>query len=636
MVATGPKQRLKWVALLMLAWLVVGLGMPLLPLMIAHDAARKALSTSTHAADMAGGYLVTAPINLSQYPRISLERGTLHAVDGKGRPVGIEASAPGKPQQPSGAVTVSKGEIRISAGSKGLDAAIESGTGAFVHPISGQLARQTFTTLSLRGTSLLIELPDGGTETISDVTGELKRGRSAWQFKGDGLLAGQRTAFDVTTGQVGAGQTSAERQRNATGPVALKFNIKNTYLDWAFEGRIGLNAAFHLVGATEVDLTVARQLTWLSRLLPGIMGATGLTAHNLKAKGALDWSSKSMALSTAKLEIDGSEANGALSLDRRPARPLLTGTLAFQTLDLTRLFPATLTAGALKSANASTLNASSIPVQSAGHLTAMAANLLQSWGQSDLDVPIISLMDADLRVSADRLVLGGVTLRRTAASVSNNGGRLLADVAAFEFDGGRGAGQVSGDFTGANMKVGLRGRLDNLDAGRATSALFGTPFMTGRGIVTLDLTGSGKSLNDVVQNAEGRITTGIPDGGKMSVDLRGLAAASEKRAIEGWSAGGRDQMSFDGLFATFTLANGVLKAEDKSQANVRDEIIKLSGTIDMPSSRLNLTAIGPFIGFSGQKPNVLQIFGPWARPTVRLDAARKAANVAPTSASPTP
>jgi AsmA protein len=265
---------------------------------------------------------------------------------------------------------------------------------------------------------------------------------------------------------------------------------------------------------------------------------------------------------------------------------------------------------------------------------------LQSWGPSDLQVPVISAMDADLRVSADRLVLGPVTLRRTAATVSNNAGKLLADVAAFEFDGGRGAGQLSGDFTRSTMQVGLRGRLDNLDAARATSALFGTPFIEGRGIVTLDLTGSGRSLHDVVRNGQGRITTGMSEGGRMFVDLRGLAAASEKHAIEGWSAGGRDQMAFDGLDATFVLANGVLRAEEKSQAIVRDDVIRLAGTIDMSSSRLSLTATGPFIGFSSQSPNrplnVLQFNGPWVRPTVRLDTPRKAANVGPTSTSPPP
>jgi AsmA protein len=368
-----------------------------------------------------------------------------------------------------------------------------------------------------------------------------------------------------------------------TAPVPLKFAIKNALLDWTFDGKVGLTKTFDLVGATDVDLTVARQLTWLSRLLPDRLGAAGPKAHNLKAKGALDWSAASMALSGAKFDIDGNEASGALSLDRRPARPLLSGTLAFQRLDLTPHMPAALTANSTEPRVAG---------QSAGHLTAMAATLLQTWGATDFDIPLIALIDADLRVSADQLALGPITLRRTAATVSNHGGKLLADVAAFEFDGGRGAGQISGDFTGAAMKVGLRGRLDNLDAVRATSALFGTPFIEGRGIVTVDLTGSGASLNDVVRNAKGRITTGIPDGGRMSVDLRGLAAASEKRAIEGWSAGGRDQMSFDGLDASFVLAKGVLKADEKSQARIRDDIIKLSGTIDMPSSRLNITAVG--------------------------------------------
>ena len=629
MASTGSKRRLKWIALVVLAWLVVGLSLPFFAVLIKNDLALTAVGTSSQAADLAGGYLITVPVALSQHPRISLERGTLQGTDAKGRAVGSTSTeTPSKLQLVSGTVLLNDGEIRISAGAAGLDAAIASTGGAFVHPVLGQLARHSFTTLAMRRTTVLMTLPDGETEAIRDVTGELKQGRSTWQFKGEGLLLGHRTSLDFSAGLI-----SPERRGNATTLVPLKFTIKNALLDWSFDGRIGLKQAFHLVGTTDVDLTVARQLPWLSRVLPDSLGALGkLTAHNLKAKGAMvDWSADSMTLSGAKLEIDGSEATGALTLDRRSKRPLLSGTLAFQTLDMTRHLPLALTTQALL-----TRADASSPVGSAGHLTAMALTLLQSWGPAERAMPLIALMDADLRVSCDKLVLGPVTLRRTAATVSNHDGKLLADVAAFEFDGGRGAGQVSSDFTGPNLKVGLRGRLDNLDAVRATSALFGTPFIEGKGIVTVDLTGTGTSLHEVVRNANGRVTTGIPDGGRIAVDLRGLAAASQKRAIEGWSAGGRDQMSFDGLDAAFTLANGVLKADDLSQARVRDDVIKLSGTIDMPSSRLNLTAVGAFIGFSGQSPSTLQIFGPWARPTVRLEATRKAANAAPSSTSPTP
>jgi uncharacterized protein involved in outer membrane biogenesis len=626
----------------MLAWLAVGLCLPLLAKLTANDLALQTLGTSTLAADLSGGYIVTAPVRLAQLPRISLERGALHAVDAKGRLVvsdGMtDAPGSGGKAQPGGTIVISNGEIRIGAAGGGLDASIESAAGAFIHPLLGQLAGQAITTVALRRVTLVIALPDGESEALRDVTGELKRWRNGWQFKGDGLLMGQKTKLDVASGSPDVAKTAERRNSAVAAQSSLKFSIRNALLDWTFDGRIGLSKAFHLVGTTDVDLTVARQLPLLSRLLPDSLSALGApVARNLKAKGALDWSAAGMVLSGekpdigAKFDIDGNEATGALSLDRRLGRPLLTGTLAFQSLDLTRQLSASLTAGALKSA------AQGMSVQSAGHLTALAAMLMQSWGPSGAQMPLVALMDADLRVSSDRLVLGPVTWRRTAATVSNRGGKLLADVAAFEFDGGRGAGQLSGDFTGAAMTVGLRGRLDNLDASRATSALFGTSFIEGRGIVTLDLTGSGASLNDVVRSANGRITTVIPDGGRMSVDLRGLAAASEKRAIEGWSAGGRDQMAFDGLDASFALANGVLKADEKSQARIRDDVIKLSGTIDMPSSRLNITAVGPFIGFSGQTPNVLQINGPWARPTVRLESAtRKAAAAIPTSVSPQP
>jgi AsmA-like C-terminal region len=610
MAATSPRRRLKLFALVVLAWIGFGL---MLPFAASLTQTELDLGASSQAADV-GGYVVTAPVVLSHSPRISIERGSLLTADAKGRPLDDDKSA-GR----GNAIIISNGELTIGPAREGLDAIIESQSGVFVRPVLGNLARQNFTTVSLRRAILHITLPDGDVETLRDVTGDLlKRGKTGWQFKGSALVYGQRTAIDMTLGVMAP---AADRRVGSQASVPLKFTAKSPLLDWQFDGRIGFGPALLLSGTTDVDVTVARQSSWMKRLLPLGLTTAG-QAHNLKAKGDIAWGPGSMALSRATVVLDGSEATGALTLDRRPQRPLLSGTLAFQTLHMTRHLPE-MSAAAPGTAG-----------QSAGSLTAMAGNLLQSWGPGDLDVPFLTMLDADLRVSADRVELGAVTLRRTAASVSNTGGKLLADMAAFEFDGGRGSGQISGDFTGSVMRLGLRVRLDNLDAARATAGLFGTSFLDGRGTVTMELSGTGRSLTDVARSAQGRVVTGLPDGGRISVDLKGLAAASEKRAVEGWSAGGRDQMSLDRLDVTFALANGVLKAET-GQARIRDDVIKFSGSIDMPSSRINLTAVGPFVGFSGANPNTLLIFGPWSHPTVRLEQASKAASV-PTIAAPVP
>jgi hypothetical protein len=622
--ARQPKRRLLLVALVMLVWLAFGLSLPLLTLLRSD----LQLGTSTQAADLSGGFVVTSPLVLSHSPRILLERGTLHALDSKGRPLANENNGSSGPAEfPRNAtLVITNGEIKVDAGARRTAASTEAATATdeglsaaapavYAHAALGLLTRQQIATVALRRTAVRVTLPDGEAETLRDATGDLKRGRNSWQFKGDGSLLGQRATVDLTLGVTAGGPAG-----QAAG-TPLKFSIKHAQLDWQFDGDVVLGPELVLAGATEVEMTLPRQSSWLRRMLPESLGVATSRPLDLKAKGRLEWSAASITLNKAKFEIDGNEGIGTLSLDRRAARPLLTGTMAYQTLDLTRHVPATLTAPK------PTPSSGGVGQMAAGKLTAIATTLLQSWGTSDFHLPMLTLLDADLRVSADRVEMGPVTLRRTAATISNNGGKLLADVAAFEFDGGRGTGQISGDFTGPLMKLGLRGRLDNLDAGQATKALFGTSFVDGRGIVTMDLTGTGASLTEVVKNARGRVTTGVPDGGRLSVDLRGLAAASDKRAIEGWSAGGRDQMSFEGLDATFLLTSGILNVE-KSQARVRDEVIDMTGTVDMPGSRINLTAVGPFVGFSGPNPNVLNIFGPWSRPTIRLESsARKSANI---------
>ena len=56
----------------------------------------------------------------------------------------------------------------------------------------------------------------------------------------------------------------------------------------------------------------------------------------MRVKGTLDWGAGVLTFSRATIAMDGNEGTGALALDTTKAIPSFDGTLAFDTLDLSR------------------------------------------------------------------------------------------------------------------------------------------------------------------------------------------------------------------------------------------------------------------------------------------------------------
>ena len=205
---------------------------------------------------------------------------------------------------------------------------------------------------------------------------------------------------------------------------------------------------------------------------------------------------------------------------------------------------------------------------------------------TDLSLPLTQQFDADLRISADKVTMGTVQVGRAAAALTVSQGRLLADIAAFEFDGARGSGQIIADMSGPAPKVSLRGRIEDLESSRATTSLFGHSVFTGRMAITTDIAATGKTGEQLLQSSSGRVSVAMRNGGRIGIDLRGLGDTVRKRIAEGWGSPARGQTSFDELDGTFQVRAGTLVI-DRLRARSGDLATILSGMVDIPANRLN-------------------------------------------------
>ena len=565
------------VALILLAsLLVIGIA---LPIIVSVSSNRITVAPSTLVAAPRDSFVVTQTVALGSSGLVSIGQGTLFPADAAGRALTVPLS-PAQIASGTARFALQNAHFRIQAGQQAIAADPQS-------PIIDALSNLQFDTLLLRNATVQVLLPDGRTETISDVDGEVTpRRKTALQIQGKGALRGQKISFESTVG------LPTDLRLGSTVPI--KLSLKSTLLEANLDGRLGLVGPPQVQGAIEFSTPHVRQFArWFGAAWPG-----GNGLRNLTGRGQLDWAGPAMAFNRANFAMDGNEAIGTLNLRFTDTNPSIGGTLALKVLDLSKYFPfAAIT-------------------PTSGLKTVWNAVL-----GNDLSLPIIQKLDADIRISADKVILGTHQIGRSAATVTVAKGMLLADIGAMEFDGGRGTGQISADMSGTIPRFSTRGRLEDLDAAKLTTSWFGHGLLTGRALLTVDLTSIAKMGDELLPVTNGRVSVPLRNGGKIGVDLSGLIAATQKRALEGWATYGRTQTSFDDMDAALSFRSGALVVDD-IKVTSGSGLTSLVGNVDLMNSKINLQVKTSSMktaatAAADTPPTILQIFGLWSAPTIR-------------------
>src|SRR5215472_17327168 len=528
-------------------------------------------------------HVVTAPIRLSTAPDLTLSRGTLYA-DGNaaaGTPISrFVLDAPVFNLNASG-LHPDGGDIENSLES----ALLEAVAPALVEQLQGM----GFDTLTVRQGTLLVTAADGTSETIGEVDAELT-GRRKGEVAGHGSFTfrGQRLAFDGTLIQPG------DKPFAARWP--MKLTLKGDLLQASFDGRLAV--AHDLQLGAQVELTspsLRRTARWLGVPVPVADGLNAVTV-----KGQINWAGRSVAVEDAKVSIDGNEATGALVLNLAGERPLIDATLAFQALDLTPY------------ADAARAQSFLFDRQTA------------TWSLFDLSFPLVRHVDADLRISAPKVILKGYGLGRGAATSAVRSGKLSADIAELELFGGKLGAQITANADEIVPHYALRGRVENFEAGSAASLLFGSAILTGRATLALEIEGGGQTPAELVRRLSGKATLTMPEGGRLAMDVKALRTAAKSNGPPGWAPLAKGQTNLELVEARAFIRNGVLMTE---QVQARSGILGLaaSGRVDLSERTLDLNVL--------MKSNVpadrplkmsdmaggegVTVRGPWSEPFVR-------------------
>jgi AsmA protein len=562
-------------------------------------------------------YALSAPVRLIKTPMIELESGTLSMPNsrsgiGRGGEV-LAALITGKSARL--ALDDATFTADFSAGEAGFaqGASVES-----LAPLVTALQRLQFDALSVRNSSVRMKMADGSVIRLDDLFADVSaKPDGTVRTTGSFVFRGEKVDFDTTLG-------AASEQLAGERPLTASFQSR--VLNAKLGGTLLVADAPRLI-APQAELTIPnlrRAARWLGANLQ-----SGAGFENFYAKGQLEWVNRTLAFQKAAVQMDGNEASGTFSINFAGARPALDGTLGLKTLDLTKYF------GSRDKPSAA---------REDGSLLSLVRDA------EGLEFPLIQAVDADLRISSDSVVIPGMTVGRSAATISLRGGKMIADLAEFEIDEAtRGGGQLRIDATAARPTYDIRGKLEALDLGPAAQAVFGHPTVQGRGAVTIELTASGNDGTQLLRSLDGKLCVTLNEGGLLGLDVNKLVAEANSDEPAGvWRAASTGAITIDKLDAKFALANGTIRTET-AEALSGSRAMKARGAIDLPTRSLDLElAIGdrqlpdPVTeAVPGAKPNpavapkpperreVLDMRGPWAQPIVRSSVTGQAAPAAP-------
>ena len=216
---------------------------------------------------------------------------------------------------------------------------------------------------------------------------------------------------------------------------------------------------------------------------------------------------------------------------------------------------------------------------------------------ADLPPPFLSIVNADGRLTVDRMVLDRFEARRIRAKAELNQGRLrLSDLEA-EVLGGRHRGEWSADFMAKPPQYEGRGTLEDIVLGELGEAM-NDGWITGSANASYQVSVAGLTSQELLDSAAGTFQLDASEG-----ELRHIVLDD-----------GGTPLQMHRLTARLLLDKGTFEVED-GKLETASEMFRISGTASL-TQMLNLKLIRE--GSSG-----FSIVGPLARPRVSPFAAQE-------------
>lgn len=424
---------------------------------------------------------------------------------------------------------------------------------------------------------------EAGIETDSPlhiVNSKLRRGSSQITLKG--RLRWKNELLNVHMRRA-APESGPDRRSHP-----FKFEMRSRLANLAITGQLQHAPKLHLTGKLKFTAPDFGALpAWA-----GFGWTSGEVLRAVAIDGAFAWKSNTFMIGDGTFSLNGSLAEGAITLKTSDGCPHLDGTLAFSLLDL------------------------------------------NGWQRPrPQDAPprhdLLTCMTADLRVSAERLATPKFSGGPAAAAVTLKQGRLNANIAELELFDGVLRGAIEVDLNKPVFAFSMRTTAEDMNISHFAK-LAGSPvFLDGRATINSELAGSGQTFDELAASLKGHAKIYLSQGGTL-----GPAVMSMLTSLQPQLAGAKQFMpllepDFLTLKAELFANQGIISARSleinqgawvlAGQGSYRADSRHVDGRLEIRKS-LNAAATltAPFRTIQSGT-HVLTINGPWNNPKVGFD-----------------
>lgn len=351
----------------------------------------------------------------------------------------------------------------------------------------------------------------------------------------------------------------------AGGTGQLDISLKSALAEASFEGQANFSGETQLAGSARIaSPSLRRMLEWTR--VP-IAPSASIGAASLA--GDIEGSIKRIRLNSAVLTFGSNRGNGVVDITLTDEVPAISGTLAFDKLDLRTYLAA---------------------------FTSLAAGTGNVY--APIDTGIASQLSLDLRLSAPTATLGDLTLADVAASTQTKGTLTALDLSHANAFGGELQAGIRIDTIEGKKTVELRVLGNDFEALALAKAAGGERLLPqGKANLSIILKGVGDDWNAVLGTADGSVTATSGPGMLGGVDLQ--------KFRERWTTGGFFPLSeiaggplpLAGIDFKAKVTGGVARIEKADVMLEGGRVLSFSGIIPYFGRALalsgHLASVGP-------------------------------------------
>jgi len=413
-----------------------------------------------------------------------------------------------------------------------------------------------------------------------DISTALEGMDQPMRVEGSVRYADRPLELDLELGRPGAAM------RGELTPITLV--IESELLNANFQGQT-IASSGEIAGAVRADGPSLRQLAaWVGAPIQG-----GVGFEQFAVAGRLQIGGGGYAFSNAGFALDLVRGRGDFVVSERGGRPYLSGRVELFDFDLNPYL--TGQAPAQAPSREEMTAAAEAPAAAQSAATAEIAAVVEAPRAIDVQAPHsgeaidfsgLKAVNADLEVVTHAVLVQRMRFDSVRANLVMNDGYLAATLHNATLYGGSGRGRFEIDAREPTTRMVQDLAFTNLDARRFLSDAINFSSIEGRAEVSINVRTRGRTQSEFVNAIDGRAHLEVVSGTLHGVDLGGVASTI-RNALRGELIAPEARTPFQGMSATFAIADGVLATDDLS-FNTTDLRIPGIGIIDLPDRRLDV------------------------------------------------